>query len=87
MPFIGWMAAELASIMEKLPNAELLDVRKKSEFDSEHVVGAVNAPLDYINESMKLVDKNKNYFVYCAGGYRSMIFCLHLKGPWLQSIN
>ncbi len=72
-------AAELASIMTKLPNAELLDVRKKSEYDSEHVEGAVNAPLDYINESMKLVDKNKNYFVYCAGGYRSMIFASILK--------
>ncbi len=52
----------------------ILDVRKKSEFDSEHILGAENAPLDYINNSMLLVNKDKTYYVHCAGGYRSMIF-------------
>ncbi|MGZ8524310.1 MAG: rhodanese-like domain-containing protein, partial [Chitinophagaceae bacterium] len=27
-----------------------------------------------INDSMLQVDKNKTYYVHCAGGYRSMIF-------------
>lgn len=53
---------------------QILDVRRKSEYDSEHVLGAENAPLDYINDSMSKVDKNKTYYVHCAGGYRSMIF-------------
>lgn len=57
----------------------ILDVRKKSEYDSEHVLDAENAPLDYINDSMLLVDKNKQYFVHCAGGYRSVIFISILK--------
>lgn len=61
---------------EKLP---VLDVRKASEFYSEHVVGAENAPLDYINDSMLQVDKNQTYLVHCAGGYRSMIFISILK--------
>ena len=52
----------------------ILDVRKNSEYLSEHVVDAENAPLDFINESMAQVDKNKTYYVHCAGGYRSMIF-------------
>ncbi|MCU0373976.1 MAG: MBL fold metallo-hydrolase [Chitinophagaceae bacterium] len=52
----------------------ILDVRKKSEYDSEHILNAENAPLDYINDSMLLIDKNKTYYVHCAGGYRSMIF-------------
>lgn len=64
---------ELAALNEQGP-VNILDVRKKSEFDSEHVLGAENAPLDYINDSMLLVDKNKTYYVHCAGGYRSMIF-------------
>ena len=34
----------------------LLDVRKKSEYDSEHVVNAENAPLDFINESIELIE-------------------------------
>ena len=46
---------------------------------SEHVKNAVNAPLDYINDSMLKVDKNKTYYVHCASGYRSMIFTSILK--------
>lgn len=57
----------------------ILDVRKKSEYDSEHVIDAENAPLDFINDSMLQVDKNKTYYVHCAGGYRSMIFISTLK--------
>lgn len=57
----------------------ILDVRKKSEYDSEHILEAENAPLDFINESMLQVDKNKTYYVHCAGGYRSMIFISTLK--------
>ena len=49
-------------------------MRKNSEFLSEHIKGAENTPLDYINESMLKVDKNKTYYVHCAGGYRSMVF-------------
>ena len=44
----------------------ILDVRKKSEYDSEHVAGAINAPLDYINESMLKVDKQKTSYIHCA---------------------
>jgi glyoxylase-like metal-dependent hydrolase (beta-lactamase superfamily II)/rhodanese-related sulfurtransferase len=64
---------ELAEIM-KGGNVHLLDVRKKSEYDSEHVVDAENAPLDFINDSMLQINKNNTYYVNCAGGYRSMIF-------------
>lgn len=53
---------------------EIVDVRKNSEYLSEHIVDAENAPLDFINDSMAQLDKNKTYFVHCAGGYRSMIF-------------
>ena len=61
------------------PQIEVLDVRKASEHYSEHVLEAINAPLDYINDSMTKVDKNKTYFVHCAGGYRSMVFISTLK--------
>ena len=64
----------MAKIQEADPNVPILDVRKNSEFLSEHIKGAENTPLDYINESMLKVDKNKTYYVHCAGGYRSMVF-------------
>ena len=65
---------ELADIKSEDSEIQLLDVRKQSEYDSEHVVGAENAPLDFINDSMARVDKDKTYYVHCAGGYRSMVF-------------
>jgi hydroxyacylglutathione hydrolase len=61
------------------PAIAILDVRKASEFGSEHIINAQNAPLDFINESMASIDKDKTYFVHCAGGYRSMIFISILK--------
>jgi glyoxylase-like metal-dependent hydrolase (beta-lactamase superfamily II)/rhodanese-related sulfurtransferase len=71
-------ADELAAVMSK-EKLNIIDVRKKSEFSSEHVVDAENAPLDYVNDSMAQLDKNKTYYVHCAGGYRSMIFTSILK--------
>ena len=70
---------EFAAAQEANPEINILDVRKKSEFDSEHIVNAENLPLDYINETMSQVDKNKTYYVHCAGGYRSMTFASILR--------
>lgn len=53
---------------------QILDVRKNSEYISEHVVSAENVPLDFINENTIGLDKEQTYYVHCAGGYRSMIF-------------
>jgi rhodanese-related sulfurtransferase len=43
------------------------------------VVNAENAPLDFINDSMQQINKDKTYYVHCAGGYRSMIFISTLR--------
>ena len=57
----------------------VLDVRRKSEFDAEHVVGAQNLPLDFINKLMDEVERDRTYLVHCAGGYRSVIAISILK--------
>lgn len=72
-------ADELASLFAANNSLNILDVRKASEYGSEHIKEAENAPLDFINESMAGIDKNKTYYVHCAGGYRSMIFISILK--------
>ncbi len=66
---------------QKLDKEEvvLIDVRKKSEFDSEHVIGAINVPLNQINEHLAMFPKDKLFVVHCAGGYRSMIAASILK--------
>jgi glyoxylase-like metal-dependent hydrolase (beta-lactamase superfamily II)/rhodanese-related sulfurtransferase len=77
---------ELAAQMKKQGDINVLDVRKKSEYDSEHLVNAENTSLDYINESMQAVDKNKTYYVHCAGGYRSMVFISILKARGFEKL-
>lgn len=79
-------AAELAAIQDTGDKINVLDVRKQSEYEAEHVKGAVNASLDYINDSMQQVDKNKTWYVHCAGGYRSMIFISILKARGFDNL-
>jgi glyoxylase-like metal-dependent hydrolase (beta-lactamase superfamily II)/rhodanese-related sulfurtransferase len=67
-------------------NINLLDVRRKSEFDSQHLVGAINFPLDFINKNMSQLDRDKKYFIYCAGGYRSVIICSILKSRGFENL-
>lgn len=52
---------------------QVIDVRKPGEFSAEHVDGAVSVPLDFINDQMTEVPSTGDAYVYCAGGYRSMI--------------
>jgi glyoxylase-like metal-dependent hydrolase (beta-lactamase superfamily II)/rhodanese-related sulfurtransferase len=73
------ITVEEAFDMAKTHELPIVDVRKNSEYNSEHVIDALNAPLDYVNDSMKLLDKDKTYLVHCAGGYRSVIFASILK--------
>ncbi|MEZ4939977.1 MAG: MBL fold metallo-hydrolase [Saprospiraceae bacterium] len=72
-------ADELAKRLDANPELPVFDVRKKSEFDSEHVDKAENAPLDFVNESMLRIPKDKTAYVHCASGYRSMIFASILR--------
>ena len=76
----------MVKIKEGDPSIHILDVRKNSEYLSEHVIGAENAPLDYINDSMLKVDNSKTYYVHCAGGYRSMVFNSTLKARGYENL-
>jgi hydroxyacylglutathione hydrolase len=57
----------------------VFDVRKKSEFRSEHVLDTENIPLNRINEHLAEFPKDKPFILMCGGGYRSMIAASILK--------
>lgn len=78
-------AAELAEI-QKQSSPPILDVRKASEYNSEHVLDAINVPLDFLNESMVRIDKDKTYYVHCASGYRSMLFISILQARGYRNL-
>jgi rhodanese-related sulfurtransferase len=60
-------------------NTIIFDVRKISEFKSEHLVDAKNIPLNEINNRMEDFPKDQPFILHCAGGYRSMIAASMLK--------
>lgn len=64
----------------------IVDVRRASEFDSEHLIGAINAPLDYINETMARVDKDKKVYIHCNSGYRSLVFISILQARGYRNL-
>ena len=70
-------ATQLQTKIEK--GAALFDVRKESEYDSVHIPNATIIPLDKINESLNQHDFEKEFYLHCAGGYRSMIALSILK--------
>lgn len=66
--------------------AQLLDVRKPTEFLAHHVKNATNFPLDYVNSNMNRLDKDQKYYIHCAGGYRSMITASILQARGYRNI-
>jgi rhodanese-related sulfurtransferase/glyoxylase-like metal-dependent hydrolase (beta-lactamase superfamily II) len=70
---------ELESLVKSGQEPLIIDVRKKSEYDSEHVINAVNIPLNEINSHLAEFPKDKPFVLHCQGGYRSMIASSILK--------
>jgi len=68
-------ADELAMDIPHDENLEIIDVRKQGEFDAGHIQGATHAPLDTLMDpfNIALIDTDKNLYIHCAGGYRSVI--------------
>jgi len=52
---------------------KVLDVRKPGEFENGHIDSAKTLHLQILENNLNELDKNANYLVHCAGGYRSMI--------------
>ena len=78
-------AEELAD-KAKLSEINILDVRKDGEYQSSHLENVQHFALDYINNQMDKVDKNKTYYVHCAGGYRSVIAASILKARGYKNL-
>jgi len=53
-------------------NCSFLDVRRIGEFDENNIKDAHHLPLD-LSLGSNTLNKNESYYVYCAGGYRSVI--------------
>ena len=60
-------------------NSVVVDARKPGEFEAEHVKNAINIPLDLVNTRFNELSNNQEFYLHCAGGYRSVIMASILK--------
>jgi glyoxylase-like metal-dependent hydrolase (beta-lactamase superfamily II)/rhodanese-related sulfurtransferase len=80
------ISAEEFATRAKASKINVLDVRKDGEYLSMHLEDSQHLSLDFINEKMNEVDKNKTYYVHCAGGYRSVIAASILKARGFNNL-
>jgi len=66
---------------------KVLDTRKPGEFSSEHIKDAQHFALDYINNQMSEVSKDKEYFMHCKSGYRATIAASILKSRGFHNLH
>ena len=83
---INSISAEEFAQRYKQSELRVIDVRKISEYDAEHVKDAENIPLDYINDNMTQFNDDSTMYLHCAGGYRSVIAASILKARGFENI-
>lgn len=66
--------------------AIVFDVRKPGEYENEHIKDVKNTPLDYLNDYISVFPQDKNFFIHCAGGYRSVIAASILKAKGMHNV-
>src|SRR5690606_16111828 len=74
--------------MEKLSLEDfpIFDVRRESEYQAGHAVGANNTPLDSLNDYLSEFPNSGTFYVHCAGGYRSIIAASILKSRGIHNL-
>jgi CRP-like cAMP-binding protein len=69
-PMLDWISmAEAEDIIKG--GGKWLDVRLPSEFENDHLNGAINIPLYFIRLKMNTLDESTNYILCCDTGRRS----------------
>jgi len=53
--------------------SKLIDVRNEGELAKGAIKDAINIPLGTLPQQVSSLDKKNHYYVYCQGGYRSMV--------------
>ncbi len=70
----------------KHTDIKILDVRKPGEFNDGHLTQAISFSLDKITTDYASLNKDDEFLVHCAGGYRSMVAASYLKSKGFQRV-
>jgi len=80
-------AAELQRELDEEPGAiQIVDVRRKPEWDQAHIAGALHKPLDRVAKMLGDLDRAKPIVVHCKGGYRSAIACSLIQRAGFENV-
>ncbi len=63
----------------------IFDVRKHGEYLSEHILTAHHTPLSNLNDHLVEFPQDGEFYLHCAGGYRSMIAASILKSRGIHN--
>lgn len=77
-------AMEFKKAIDEL-NVPVFDVRKESEYISEHIVGAEHTCLSTVTNNLHQFPTDKTFYIHCQGGYRSMITSSVLKSRGIHN--
>lgn len=75
------------SIKSLKSNYNIIDIRDREFYNMGHALNAINIPMDTLLSNMNLLDKNKEYYIYCKSGYRSKKCCELLEAFGYNVIN
>lgn len=78
-------AEQLFQAWQKNPEVAIVDVRKPGEYLSSHIESAQSTPLSELNDHLASMPQQGEFFVHCAGGYRSMIAASILKARGIHN--
>jgi hydroxyacylglutathione hydrolase len=65
---------------------QLLDVRRKPEWEAGHIEATAWCPLEDLKTSLPQADRNAPIAVFCKSGYRSMIACSLLRREGFRNV-
>jgi glyoxylase-like metal-dependent hydrolase (beta-lactamase superfamily II)/rhodanese-related sulfurtransferase len=77
-----------AQVLEEKINegAIVFDVRKPGEYAAEHIEDVSSTPLDFLNDHIAEFPTDQDFYLHCAGGYRSVIAASILKARGFHKV-
>jgi glyoxylase-like metal-dependent hydrolase (beta-lactamase superfamily II)/rhodanese-related sulfurtransferase len=69
--FVNRISAEQFEAEIKEKEAKIIDIRRESEYNAEHIHEAYSMPLAYINEWINRLQPEEHFYMHCGSGYRS----------------
>ena len=65
----------------------IIDVREEYEFIEVRATGVKLLPLEHIPDAATTLPKEKQIFIICASGNRSMVACEYLNSKGFEAVN